>query len=156
MIQALLHIVLSQTWTPAGIHAEMYPVAQMESSFGQNVNHAKSDKGELWTAVGALGIKPVTAFESLRKNGYDGSTEDVAKLLKSDQRFYNRACVTHWNYLRSTFSDLKRVVYAWRWGLTAASQATEWQVAFDMYVLRYFELLTKQGSISTIKRKNDQ
>ena len=141
VLYAAMHIICSQ-WTAVGLSREMYPVAQLESSSGKFTEHEKSTRGPLWTATGPLGIKPITAFESLKRNGFSGTEDEVVALLQNDMRFYNRACATHWNFLRNSFPDLKRAVYAWRWGFAAAQAATEWQVAFDMYVLKYFEILS--------------
>lgn len=137
---AAIQIVCAQT--PINVASEMYPVAQLESSSGKFTEHAQSARGPLWTAVGPMGIKPITAFESLKRNGFGGTEDEVVTLLQNDKHFYNRACATHWNYLRHSLPDLKRAVFAWRWGLTAAITATEWQVAFDSYVLKYFEILS--------------
>jgi hypothetical protein len=143
-MSSLFALIAAQMWSPQGLPQEMYPIAEIESSFGKNLAHKPSERGELWTAVGALGIIPITAFESLKRSGYAGDEKEVVLRLQQSQLFYNRACLAHWYYLRDSLPDLKRVVYAWRWGLTAALKATEWQVAFDTYVLRYFELRLNQ------------
>lgn len=139
MIQYIVYMSLAQ-WSPTGLPVDMYPIAQIESSFGKNVNHRQSDKGPDWTAVGALGIKPITAFESLKRTGYDGTQNEVTERLKNDRLFYNHACVTHWRYLRNSLPDLKSAVYAWRWGFRAAQEASAIKIAFDPYVVLYFEL----------------
>src|SRR4029077_5292263 len=83
-------------WTPRALHNELVPIAHLESSWGQHMNHAPSPKGEYHTAVGALGIKPVTVHEeylrspSLQKL-YPGLTGPVTFMqkLKADPQFYN-------------------------------------------------------------------
>lgn len=91
-------------------------------------------------------MKPVTIYDTIRntpalKLKYGDLTIDqIADALESDDVFYYNACNAHWSYLWNTFSgDTTRMVYAWRWGVTAASEATWKQVAFDPYVIKYMD-----------------
>ncbi|NBT58210.1 hypothetical protein EBT16_05450, partial [bacterium] len=56
------------SWSPEGLHQDMLPIAHLESNFGKNTQHAAHSKGEYHTAVGAVGLKPVTAHEEYKKS----------------------------------------------------------------------------------------
>lgn len=146
MIEGLVvSLVLSQ-WSPLHLKNDLYSIAKLESSFGKNVVHQPDPRGPTWTAIGALGLKPVSAFDSYRNikwfsAKYPGLTvNDFVEKLQNDRVFYIDACNAHWDYIRSAISTMTRIVYAWRWGIRAAMEADWSAVAYDPYVVNYMAM----------------
>ena len=129
-------------WSPKGLHNELVPIAHLESSFGQHMNHAPSSKGEYHSALGALGIKPVTVHEeylrspSLQKL-YPGLTgpETFTQKLKKDPQFYNVMGGAHWVHLKRVLGSPEKAAYGWRWGIGAAKGRVDPE--HDPYVAKY-------------------
>jgi len=135
---------ISQQWTPEGLHPELHPIAHLESSFGKFMNHAPHRLGTYHTAHGAVGLKAVTGHEEWKrsrdlKTRYPGLEEPEAfeQAYKSDPRLYNEVASTHWLRLRRLLGSQEKAAYAWRWGLTAARNADESQIAASPYVRSY-------------------
>ena len=135
----------AKTWTPKGLHEDLHPIAQLESSNGKNVNHLKHPQGEFHTAVGALGLKPITAYDEytntpwLQKVFPDLQDKDkFVKELKTNNAFYNHIATTHWLHLKKMFgNDRAKTAYSWRYGMGAASKDAPELQAVDPYVQAY-------------------
>jgi hypothetical protein len=136
-------------WTPVGLDNDLHPIAHLESSFGQNVHHEPHSKGEFHTAVGALGLKPTTAYEeflhnrSLRQQHPELVTDQNSFLstLRANPSFYNTVASSHWNRLKQSLGGHRdRAAYGWRWGKGAALSATDEEVQADPYVQKYVAL----------------
>jgi 8-oxo-dGTP pyrophosphatase MutT (NUDIX family)/GNAT superfamily N-acetyltransferase len=139
-------------WSALGLHQSLIPIAHLESSFGQNVAHAKHPKGDYHTAHGALGFKPVTAHEEyLRAPALQklyGDLKDPAVFMskfKSDPKFYNLVATSHFMRLQKQHGSPERAAYAWRWGTGACQGASDEQVANEPYVMRYRDLAANAG-----------
>lgn len=139
-------------WSALGLHQSLIPIAHLESSFGQNVAHAKHPKGEYHTAHGALGFKPVTAHEEyLRAPALQklyGDLKDPAVFMskfKADPKFYNLVATSHFMRLQKQHGSPERAAYAWRWGTGACQGASDEQVANEPYVMRYRDLAASAG-----------
>lgn len=139
-------------WNALGLHQSLIPIAHLESSFGQNINHAKHPSGEYHTAFGALGFKPVTAHEEYLRSPtlqkLYGDMKDPAEFMnkfKADPKFYNLVATTHFMRLQKQHGTPERAAYAWRWGTGACANATDEQVAKDTYVVRYRDLAANAG-----------
>lgn len=139
-------LVLLAKWSPLNLNKDLYAIAYNESTYGKNVNHARSSRGRNWTAIGPLAVKPVTIYDTIRNTPHlkikygELTIDQIADALEGDDVFYYNACNAHWSYLRHTFSnDTSRMVYAWRWGITAAKEASWKDVAFDPYVIKYMD-----------------
>jgi hypothetical protein len=139
-------------WTPEGLHSYLVPVAHLESSWGKNMNHLPHSKGEYHTAYGPVGLKPSTAHEEWTKTKklketYPG-LEDPATFMakfKSDWNFHNLVASSHFLRLVHRHGSAEKAAYAWRWGSTAASGATEEQINKNSYVMRYRDLAASTG-----------
>lgn len=140
--------VVQNVWTPAGLHDELHPIAHLESSFGKNVNHYKSKKGSWDTAVGAVGLKPMTAHEEyLRrpelKKKFPGleSAADFEESFKTNHKLYNAVASEHWKYLRKRAGSAAKAAFAWRFGLGAAQKASDEEINSAEYVKKYLSML---------------
>ena len=139
-------------WTPEGLHNYLIPIAHLESSFGQNMNHAPHAKGEYHTAVGAVGFKPSTAHEEWGKSKklkelYPG-LEDPATFMakfKTDHKLYNLLASSHFLRLVQRHGTPEKAAYAWRWGSTAAAGASQDAIDSSPYVMRYRDLAASTG-----------
>ncbi len=139
---------VQNVWTPAGLHHELHPIAHLESSFGKNTKHFESKKGSWDTAVGAVGLKPMTAHEEylrrpeLRKKfpGLESPVEFEAK-FKMHHGLYNAVASEHWKYLRKHAGSPEKAAFAWRFGLGAAQRATPEQIKGAEYVQKYLAML---------------
>ncbi len=133
-----------ERWKPEALHPELLPIAHLESSFGLKTQHEPCPGGEYHTAMGALGLKPVTAHEAYRQSkalqkefpGLDDPKVFTNK-LKDDNRFYNLAASAHWVQLKKIHGTPEKTAFAWRWGSGAAQKATPEQVHGDEYVKKY-------------------
>lgn len=143
----LVWAIMIQQWNPVGLEKTLRPIAQMESSFGINMRHAKHPLGVYWTAYGALGLKPVVAHEDYMaskyaQRRYPGLT-DISVFtvrLMFDVRFYNFACNLHLYLLTNQGHDLTEVLYQWRHGKTRAAAVGRAEKEEDPYVVQYFSL----------------
>lgn len=139
---------VQNVWTPAGLHHELHPIAHLESSFGKNTKHFESKEGSWDTAVGAVGLKPMTAHEEylrrpeLRKKfpGLESPVEFEAK-FKMHHGLYNAVASEHWKYLRKHAGSPEKAAFAWRFGLGAAKRATPEQIKGAEYVQKYLAML---------------
>lgn len=133
-------------WTPVGLTQELYPIARLESSWGKYVNHEPHSKGKWYSAHGALGLKAVTGYEAMLRsrnfmmkwsNGQDDlcDRETFLTLFLTNNKFYNELATLHWKYLRRNTASVEQAVYAWRWGLGAATATTTYPE--DKYVVAY-------------------
>ena len=138
-----------QKWGPEGLAPELFPIAHLESNMGQNMDHAKHSKGEFHTAFGALGMKPITAFERYHHEPhlqqlFPGVGEDKDKFLtefKSNPLLYNSLASAEFNHNKKVFGgDIHRAVFSWRWGLQAAHDAPAANVIADPYVATFDKL----------------
>lgn len=137
--------VKPKAWTPHGLPTEMHPIAHLESSFGRNVAHSAHSKGDYHTAFGAVGFKPVTAHEEYRRSKaiqalYPNLQDEhrFTDAFKSDPLFYNMLAGKHFSYLKAQLGgDPVKAAYGWRWGVGAAQNATDEDIAGDDYVRRY-------------------
>ena len=144
----------SNSWSPTGLHPDLHPIAQLESSFGKNMRHAKNRRGDYYTAFGPVGLKPVVVHEMYKKSArlkhdYPG-LEDPDKFMEkfhSDWGMYNTLASEHWRSLARTH-ELPWAVYAWRHGPGAAKLATHDQVATDPYVQQYLAMRTGRGMVA--------
>jgi GNAT superfamily N-acetyltransferase len=139
-------------WSALGLHQALIPIAHLESSFGQNIAHAKHPKGDYHTAHGALGFKPVTAHEEYLRaptlQKLYGDMKDPAVFLnkfKTDPKFYNLLATSHFMRLQKQHGSPERAAYAWRWGTGACQGASDEQVATEPYVMRYRSLAANAG-----------
>ncbi len=129
-------------WTPAGLHPELYPIAHLESNMGRNVNHVAHSKGPFHTAYGALAMKPVTAFEQYHHDPHlktmFPSISDENQFVdefKTNSLFYNSIASAHWQHLKKVFGgNIHRAAFAWRFGQTAAHDASDADVLGSGYV----------------------
>lgn len=146
------HTIIDHTtkWTPNGLHKELHPIAQLESSFGRNTTHARHSKGEFHTAHGAVGLKPVTAHEqykrtpALQKLFPDLHDEGkFTKELKSNHAFYNAVASAHWSHLKKMFGTPEDAAFAWRWGPSKAAKTPRELRAADPYVIGYKNMYSK-------------
>jgi len=150
-------------WTPEGMHPELKPIAHLESNFGLNVEHEKHSGGPYHTALGALGLKPITAHETYKHSPtlqklYPGldTPEKFVEKLHSDPRFYNINASAHWRYLKRILGDALKAAYGWRHGLGAAQQADDYQLKTDPYVQKFQQLHDAQVVRSIRKSEDDQ
>lgn len=150
LITSTIFLAQVQAWGPVGLNKDLYPIAMLESSFGNNINHSPNSMGPMWTSFGGLGLKPVVAHEDYRQvarfsTAYPGLEDEGDFYLRftNDDIFYNYACNIHWNRLIAQAPYLEYAIYSWRWGQTAARQASPTKVLADHYVIRYKELLTE-------------
>lgn len=134
-------------WSPEGLHPDMIPIAHLESSFGQNMNHAANPQGAFRTAFGALGFKPSTAHEEYTKSKFMAKKypglerpEDFLKTFQGDPKFYNLLASAHFARLKARHGDAAKAAYAWRHGSTACAQASDEQIKNDAYVQRYRDM----------------
>lgn len=149
-----------KVWTPDGLNTDLYPIAHLESSWGDNINHAPNAKGEYHTAFGALGFKPSTAHEEYKKSKvlkdkFPGLEDpaDFLKTFKNDTSFYNTLASTHFARLKAKHGDTSKAAYAWRWGSSAASNADDKTIQSDPYVVKYNKMA--QEKPAPIKKAND-
>lgn len=132
-------------WSPDTLMKEMHPIARMESSMGQNMEHLKHSKGDFHTAFGAVGLKPVTGHEQyLRskdlKAQYPNLNDPIAftSEFKTNPDFYNAVAGDHWNWLKkATKGSVERTAFAWRWGIGASKKADDRTILNDSYVKKY-------------------
>lgn len=142
-------------WSPEGLDSSMIPIAHLESSFGVNMVHSPHSKGAYHTAIGAVGLKPITAHEEWKKSKklqqvFPG-LEDPAvftKKLQEDPQFYNLVASSHFLRLKNRHGSAERAAYAWRWGTGAAAAADDKQVDDDTYVQKYRHLAATSGAIA--------
>lgn len=135
-------------WTPAGLTEELHPIAHLESSFGKKTTHASHSKGDYHTAVGAVGLKPVTAHEEYKRTPWLQKTfpnlHDADKFteeFKKNPAFYNHVATAHWHRLKKLVGgNVARAAYAWRWGQGAAIRDPAEVREGDPYVTAYKKL----------------
>jgi 8-oxo-dGTP pyrophosphatase MutT (NUDIX family) len=142
-------------WDPTGLDVHMLPIAHLESSFGQNMAHAKSPNGEFDTAVGALGFKPMTAHEEFKRSPelqqkYGDLTDptDFLNKFKTDHEFYNRVASSHFRRLITQHGSPEKAAYAWRFGTTAAAKAAPEKINAEPYVIKYAQLKGQKAPVS--------
>jgi 8-oxo-dGTP pyrophosphatase MutT (NUDIX family)/GNAT superfamily N-acetyltransferase len=131
-----------------GLHEELMPIAKLESNYGKYTNHAPHSKGEFHTAVGSVGLKPITAHDEYMKtpwlqkvfpNLHDPAA--FTQALKSNPALYNHIATVHWNHLKKLMGgDPAKTAYAWRWGQGAAAKTAPEIRAADPYVQAYVKL----------------
>jgi 8-oxo-dGTP pyrophosphatase MutT (NUDIX family) len=132
-------------WNPAGLAEGLKPIAHLESSWGQNVNHTPHSKGDFHTAYGAVGLKPVTAHDEYSKSKYLQQLfpdlhdqQKFVEMLKANTAFYNSVATAHWNRLKRLFGDDRlKTAYAWRWGQGKAAETPPELIDADPYVQGY-------------------
>ncbi|WNM70333.1 NUDIX hydrolase [Myxococcus phage Mx1] len=137
-----------EKWTPEGLHEELHPIARLESRFGKDMNHAPHSKGEYHTAVGAVGLKPVTAHEEYKRSKWLQQVwpnlhdeEKFVDTFKSNHSLYNAIASTHWKRLKKLFNgDQIRAAYAWRWGQGKAARDEIEHISTSPYVAAYQKL----------------
>lgn len=136
-------------WKPVSLSQELYPIAYLESSWGRNISHQPNSKGIWSSSYGALGLKAVTAYESMllskrfMKKWSVGAnqTNDITdktlflQMFTTDVEFYNELANIHWQYLKRNTSCIEQTVYAWRWGLGATISTSNH--SDDKYVVAY-------------------
>ncbi|NDD55180.1 hypothetical protein EBZ39_15175, partial [bacterium] len=151
------------SWSPEGLHQDMLPIAHLESNFGKNTQHAAHSKGEYHTAVGAVGLKPVTAHEEYKKSkaiqkAFPGLEEpsDFVQRMKSDNQFYNLLATSHFLRLKARHGSPERAAFAWRWGTGAAQNASDEQVSSDPYVQKYVQIANKLKAKQALALKSEQ
>lgn len=138
-------------WTPVALDKELYPIANLESSFGKNMAHQPHSRGAFYSSYGALGLKAITAYEAymmspkiqrwLRpKDGEVIAEGWFFSLFTKNPEFYNRIANVHWWYLKQNTSSVEQAVFAWRFGLAAAAKASPEAIASDRYVAQYVKL----------------
>lgn len=139
-------------WTPDGLHASLIPIAHLESSFGQNMNHAPNAKGDYHTAFGPVGFKVNTAHEEWTKSNqlkklYPGLEDPKAftDKFKNDWKFYNLLATSHFLRLTHRHGSPEKAAYAWRYGSTAAQGADDSIIAKEPYVMRYRDMAASAG-----------
>lgn len=154
------------------IHKDLHPhlkaISQLESSGGKNVQHAAHSKGNYHTAVGAVGLKPITAHETYKKDqGLQQqfpNLQDPAKFtneLQTNPTLYNSVANTHWGKLLKWMKgDAAKSSYAWRWGVGAARNATPEKIQKDTYVSKFLKLIkpkevVKKGELATLDNLED-
>lgn len=153
-------------WSPDGLTPELHPIAHMESSFGQHMTHNAHSKGAFHTAVGAVGLKPVTAHEEYTRSpelqaAFPGlhNPDDFSQRLSSDHQLYNRVASSHWERLKKRFGTPERAAFAWRWGWGNAAKADEAKIAQDPYVQRFQALsaapVKKQKEVALGKSEDE-
>ncbi len=132
---------------PSTLHHDLHPIAHLESSFGQNMKHKESTKGELDTAVGALGLKPTTAHEEyLRSPALQKLHPNLKEIkaclneMKTNPQFYNNVAATHWNRLKKLTGSPEKAAFAWRYGPGAASKTPDADILKDKYVQSYSKM----------------
>lgn len=139
-------------WNPEGLIEEMHPIAHLESSWGRNMAHEAHSKGLFNTAYGAVGLKPVTAYEQyMRDPDLQAEYPDLAdkdaflKKMRFYPEFYNAVASSHWNWLGKQHGNSPaKTAFAWRWGTGAARRASPDEIADDGYVSKYLRILNKQ------------
>lgn len=132
---------------PSTLHNELHPIAHLESSFGKNMNHKVNVKGEMHTAIGPIGFKPITAMEEFNRTKHlkdmFPDVKDENKFLdefKYNPHFYNLVAGAHWNRLKKLSGTPQKAAFMWRWGVTAGHKATPEQIVSDPYVQKYTAL----------------
>lgn len=142
MIEYILILMLSslqhEPYSP-----ELHAISKLESDNGQNVAH-KRGVDDFDTAYGPLGLKPKTAFDTYRKSRrlrtahpHLDDPQSFMIRFRLDANFYAACANEHWQYLRRSTNTVSRAVYAWRWGKTAESNASNMAILFDQYVIKY-------------------
>jgi 8-oxo-dGTP pyrophosphatase MutT (NUDIX family) len=138
-----------KTWTPEGLHEDLYPIAHLESTFGKRLLHQPHSKGEYHTAFGALGFKPSTAHEEYKKSkvlqsSYPGLLDPAEFMgaFKKDPKFYNMLASAHFTRLKVRHGgSAEEAARAWRYGSNAVinkkPEATEDK---EGYVAKYRDL----------------
>lgn len=136
-----------KAWTAEGLHNELHPIAHLESSFGKFTQHMKHTKGDFHTAIGAVGFKPVTAYEEYKRSkvlqGHYPNLLDQKKFMeraKTDHKFYNTLASTHWLRMKKLFKTPEKAAYAWRWGQGRAAKSNDAVINADPYVQHYKRL----------------
>jgi hypothetical protein len=148
------------TWPLEGLNGELNNIAYMESYYGVYTNHEPHVRGPFHTAFGSLGLKPVTAhwqyMASPKLQSNFPGLQDPGVFLNEfwhNKKLYTQCANFHWWYLRHTTPTLARAVYSWRWGLTASNEATDAQIAADVYTTKYAELTSKWLNARMLSRK---
>ncbi len=135
----------SIVFDPSTLHPELVPIAHLESSFGKNMHHARNSKGDFHTALGAVAIKPVTAFETYLKSPHlqklfpnANKPDTFLGELKKNPQFYNAVTGSHWDRMKKAVGgSIEKAAFAWRWGIGAAHKAMDSMVQKDPYVSSY-------------------
>ena len=142
-----------QPWNPKGLRPEMIPIAHLESSFGKNINHEANSHGDFQTAYGAVGFKPQTAHETYLKSkvlqaAYPGLTDPqrFTEEFKANPEMYNAVASKHFGNLMSAVQTPEKAAFAWRWGIGAAQNASDADVAADPYVVKYKALAAQHAA----------
>jgi len=144
-------VVSPKPWSPAGLSGDLFPIAHLESSFGKNTKHSSHSGDEFQTAVGAVGLKPVTAHEEFMRSPelqrrFPGLFDKVKflKAMQADHGFYNQIATSHWDRMKKQLHNkIDRVAFAWRWGKNAALHAAPDRIKADPYVKKYMTLRSK-------------
>lgn len=141
-----------QPWNPKGLRDEMIPIAHLESSFGKNMQHEAHSGGDFKTAYGAVGFKPETAHETYQKSKalqavYPnlGDPQAFTAEFKANPEMYNAVASKHFGNLMSTLGTPEKAAFAWRWGIGAAQNASDADVAADPYVTKYKALASARA-----------
>jgi hypothetical protein len=141
-------------WSPAGLHHELLPIAHLESSFGQFMEHAPNAQGSYYTAHGACGLKVVTAHEEWKRYKdiqklFPGLEEpaNFEKEFKVNHKLYNAVASKHWQRIRTAMGSPEKAAYAWRFGLTAARKASDDEIANTNYVKKFKEMLEEKAKV---------
>lgn len=131
-------------WKSEGLAEELHPIAHLESSFGKNMNHEAHSKGPFYSSYGAVGLKGMAAYEAYLRSSYlkkrfPGLSDKDAfmQLFTTDYHFYNACANVHWYWLRRHTATINQAVFAWRWGIGAATKADSTQIDADKYVASY-------------------
>lgn len=135
-------------WTPKGLSTEMHPIAHLESAWGKHLSHERCPGGDFHTAFGALGFKPSTAHEQYKRSklmqkAYPGLDDQgqFMERFREDPHFYNAMANNHWAWLKNQVGgDPHKAAFGWRWGIGAATQASENEIGDDDYVQHYAAL----------------
>ena len=139
-------------WTPNNLHPEMHGIAQLESSYGQNVKHSQSKSGDWDTAFGALGMKAKTAHEEYKASKFLNKTypglqnpEDFLREFKANPKLYNLTAASHFTRLKARHGSTARAAYAWRFGTGACAKASDEEVAKSPYVQSYTHMMLRRA-----------
>jgi hypothetical protein len=130
------------------LHQDLLAIAHLETSFAKNMNHAPSVRGAFFTALGSVGLKPMTAHDEYVRNvplqrSFPGlmDKEVFLKTIKDDLEFYSACASAHWERLKKhVHGDLAKTAFAWRWGIGALDNADLQAVENDPYVNRFLLL----------------
>ncbi len=137
-------------WFPkhhVNLHPNLKIISQLESSGGKFTHHQPSSGGEFHTALGEVGLKPMTAYDFYSKNselkkefpGLDNQDKFI-KELKHNHNLYTTISNKLWSHLLTILGSVKKTAFAWRHGLGAARKASPEDIHNDKYVNKFLEL----------------